>query len=157
MVVAVIAVRMMQPALDQIVDVVAMRHGFMAAIRPVPVRCVVTAGAEFWIAAIRIAVTHGDDMLLGVAVLGMLKVAVIEVIDMAFVLHGEMAASGAVNVRRGLAGTALFGCHGGSFSCPPSISGGKYAERPRRKRGHLGALKSLSGVSRQVFDRRLFA
>jgi hypothetical protein len=114
-----IAVWMVQPAVDQIVDVVAMRHGFMAAIGPVPVRRVVASGMELRIAAVRIAVAHGDDMLLGATVLGMLKVAMIEVIDVAVMLDGEMAARGAVNVRRSLAGTALFGCHGGSFVAHP--------------------------------------
>jgi hypothetical protein len=140
-IVAMIAVWMVQPAVDQIVDVVAMRHGFMAAVRPVPVRCIVASGVELRIAAIRIAVAHGDDMLLGAAVLGMLKMAVIEVIDVAVMLDGEMAASGAVNVRRSLAGTALFGCHGGSSVTHPQSLAGKYAERPRRKRGLLDALK----------------
>jgi hypothetical protein len=118
-VVAVIAVWVMQPALDKVVDVVAMRHGFMAAIRPMPVRCVVAAGAKLRITAVRIAVIHGDDMLLGAAVLGMLKVAVIKVIDVTFMLHGEMAASGAVDVRRSVTGTALLGCHGGSSIAHP--------------------------------------
>jgi hypothetical protein len=94
-----IAVRMVQPAIDQIVDMVAMRHGFMAAIRPVPVCRIMAAGAQFRIAAVRIAIVHRDDMLLDAAMLGMLEVAVIEVIDVAVMLDGEMAASGAVNVR----------------------------------------------------------
>jgi hypothetical protein len=99
MVVAVIAVRMMQPALDKVVDVVAMRHGFMAAIRPVPMRCLVAAGAVLRIAAVRIRVGHSDHMLLGSTALGMLKAAVIEIIDMVSMLDGEMAAGGAMNVR----------------------------------------------------------
>jgi hypothetical protein len=153
-IVAVIAVRMMQPAVDQIIDVIAMRHGFMAAIRPVPVRCVVAAGVELWIAAVRIAVTDGDDMLFGAAVLGMLKVAVIQIIDVAVMLHGEMAASGAVNVRRSLAGTALFGCHGGSLvahpqSAPenrPNGGGGKEAHRDALKCARLGPSGEWVGV-----------
>jgi hypothetical protein len=40
-----------------------------------------------------------------------------------FVPHGEMAASGAMNVGRSLAGSALFGCHGGSSVAHPQSSG----------------------------------
>jgi hypothetical protein len=99
MVVAVIAVGVMQPAVHEIVDVVAVRHRFMAAIRPVPVRRLVAGRVTLWIAAVRVAVAYSDHMLLRAAVLGMLKVAVIEVIDVAFMLHAEVAASGAVDVR----------------------------------------------------------
>jgi hypothetical protein len=94
-----IAVRMMQAAIHEIIDVVAVRHGFMTAVGPVPVACLVTGGVVLGIAPVRIPVGHGDNVLLGAAVLGMLEAAVIEVIDMAFMPYGEMAASGAMNVR----------------------------------------------------------
>jgi hypothetical protein len=120
-IVAVIAVRMMETPIHEIIDMVAVGHGFMAAVGAVPMPGFVAGGVVLGIAAVRIPVGHGDHMLLGAAVLGMLKAAVIEVIDVAFVLDGEMATSGTMNVRRGLAGTALFGCHGGSFHADPSI------------------------------------
>jgi hypothetical protein len=98
-VVAVIAVRMMQSAVHEIVGVVAVRHRFMAANRSVPVRRLVAGRVTLWIAAVRVPVVYRNHMLLGTPVLGMLKTAMIEVIDVAFMLHGEMTASAAVNVR----------------------------------------------------------
>ncbi len=121
-VVAVIAVRTMQAAVHEIVDMIAMRHGFVAAIRPVAMRRFVAGCVMLRIAAVRIPVAYGNHMLLGAAALGMLKSAVGDIIDVAFMPHGKMAASGAVNVRRSLAGTALFKCHGGSSIPHPQSS-----------------------------------
>jgi hypothetical protein len=98
-VVAVIAVRMMQPPIHEIIDMVAVRQGFVAAVGAVPVPRLVAAGVVLGIAAVRIPVGHADHMPLGAAFLRMLEATVIEVIDVAFMLHGEMAASGAMNVR----------------------------------------------------------
>jgi hypothetical protein len=98
-VVAVIAVRMMQPAVHEIVGVVAVRNAFMAAVRPVSVGRLVAGRVMLWIAAVRVPVGYRNYMLLGTPVLGMLKTAMIEVIDVAFMLHGEMTASAAMNVR----------------------------------------------------------
>lgn len=99
-IVAVVAMRMMQAAVDEVIDMIAVGHDFVAAIRPVAMRRLVAAGVMLRIATVRIAVAHGDHMLLGATGLAMLKASMIEIIDMAFVLHGEMAASGAMNVRR---------------------------------------------------------
>jgi hypothetical protein len=92
-----VAVRMMQAAVHEIIDMVAMRHGLVAAVGSMTVCRIVAGGVVLWIAAIRIALAHGDHMTLGAAVLGMLQAAVIEIIDVAFVLHGEMTAGGAMN------------------------------------------------------------
>jgi hypothetical protein len=121
-VIAVVAVWMMQAAVHQIVYMIAMRHSFVATTRPVPMRRLVTGRVILRIAAVRIAVAHGNHMMLGAATLGMLKATVIEIIGVAFVPHGEMAASGAMNVGRSLTGSALFGCHGGSSVVHPQSS-----------------------------------
>jgi hypothetical protein len=44
-IVAVIAVRMVQPSINQIIDVVAMRDRLMTAIRTVPMSCLMSASA----------------------------------------------------------------------------------------------------------------
>jgi hypothetical protein len=98
-VVAVIAMRMMQSAVHEIVGMVAVRNGFMAATRPVPVRRLVAGRVMLWLAAVRVPVGYRNYMLLGTPVLGMLKTAMIKVVDVAFMLHGEMTACAAVNVR----------------------------------------------------------
>jgi hypothetical protein len=85
-------------------------------------------------------------MLFGATVLGMLKAAVIKVIDVAFVLHGEMATSGAMNVQRGLAGTVMFGCHGESFHAHPSIITQDIPKRVAAERGRLdAAVRTVGG------------
>lgn len=71
-VVAVIAVRMMQTAVHQIVDMIAMRDSFVAAVGPVTVCRIVAARVVVRIAAVRIAVAHGDHMTLGATALEML-------------------------------------------------------------------------------------
>lgn len=139
-IVAMVAVRMMQPAVREIVDMVAMRHGFVAAVGSVAVCRIVAARVMLRIAAVRIALAHGDHMMLGVAALGMLQAAVIEIINVAFVPHGEMTASGAMNVVR----SARFGCHGGSFRCPPPIIDADYAEAGRRGKEDISTLAGTS-------------
>ena len=47
MIVAVVAVRMVQVPLDEVIDVVAVRHRLVPAARPVAVRLLVTAGLPF--------------------------------------------------------------------------------------------------------------
>jgi hypothetical protein len=137
-IVAVIAVRMMETTVHEIVDMIAMRHGFVPTIRPMPMRRLVATGVMLRIAAIRIAVAHGDHMLLGAAALGMFQVTVIEIIDVAFVSHGEMTAGRAVNVGRSLAR-----CHGGVLSLPTlNHWHGLCRTSPPRKRGHLDAFNS---------------
>jgi hypothetical protein len=118
-IIAVIAMGVMQAAFDEIIEMVSVGHGFVTTIRPVPVQFLMAAGVTFRIATVRIPVAYGNHVLLGAAAFQMLKPAVDEVVDVAFMLHGEMAASGAVNVRRSFSGAALFGCHGGSFVAHP--------------------------------------
>ena len=66
-----IAVQMMQPAVHKIVDMAAVRHGFVAAIRPVPVRRLVAGCVTLWIAAVRVPVGYRNHMLLRAVVRGM--------------------------------------------------------------------------------------
>ncbi len=70
MVVAVIAVAVMQPAVDQEVYVVAVGHGGMAAV-------IVGAGALHRSAVRGIGRAHGDDMRVVVALVRMMQVAVV--------------------------------------------------------------------------------
>lgn len=87
-IVAVIAVWMMQTAIDEIIDMVAMRHGLMTAVGAVPMPRLVAGRVVLGIAAVRIPVGHRDHMLLYAAMLGMFEAAVIEVIDVAIVPDG---------------------------------------------------------------------
>lgn len=151
MVVAVSAMRMMQTPVYEIVDVIAMRHGFVAAIRPVPVLRLVAGGVMVRIAAARIPCTHADDMLIGTAPLGVFEPAMIEIIDMAFVLHGDVPAAWAMDVRRNLVGTALFGGHGGSF-LPPLNHRQEICQRSGCGKGHTSGRRHVRfGVEKQTW------
>jgi hypothetical protein len=94
-----VAVRVMQAPVHQIIDMVAVRHGLVAAVRAVTVSGIVAGGVILGIAAIRIDVTHRDRVLICPAALAVFKAAVIEIIDMAFMLDGEVAAARAVHMR----------------------------------------------------------
>ena len=94
MVVAVIAVLVMQTAVDNVVDVIAVRYGFVAATFAVNVA---VAGVNR-MAAVRIGFIDAQGVFIVVAVVLMVQVAVMQIIDVAFVFDGSVAAVCAVNV-----------------------------------------------------------
>ena len=74
-IVAVAAMRMMQVAGDQVVDVVTMRHGFMAAARTVLVARLVAAAGVVRRASVGIGGTHLDRVLVEVIAMRVMQVA----------------------------------------------------------------------------------
>ena len=98
MVVAVVAVRVVQVAIDEVVDVVAMRHRFVAAAGAVHVSRFVAAAVVFRRAGVRVGGTDGDDVFVNVVAMRVMQVAVVQVINVAFVLDGGVAAVRAVLV-----------------------------------------------------------
>ena len=94
MVVAVISVLVMQTAVDDVVDVIAVRYGFVAATFAVNVA---VAGVNR-MAAVRVGFIDAQGMLVAVAVVFMVQVAVVQIIDVAFVFDGSVAAVCAVDV-----------------------------------------------------------
>ena len=98
MVVAVPGVRVVQVPVDQVVDVVAMRDGRMAAVRPMHVGRLVAATGMRGGAARRVGVGHRNHVLLDRRARLMMQVPVMEVIDMSVVMNGDVAAIGAVGM-----------------------------------------------------------
>ena len=94
MVVAVVAVLVMQTAVDDVVDMIAVRYGFVAATFAVNVA---VAGINR-MAAIRVGFIDAQGMLVVVAVVLMVQVAVVQIIDVAFVFDGSVTAVCAVDV-----------------------------------------------------------
>ena len=94
MVIAVIAVLVMQTAVDDVVDVIAVRYCFVAATFAVNVA---VAGVNR-MATVRIGFIDAQGVLVVVAVVFMVQVAVVQIIDVAFVFDGSVAAVCAVNV-----------------------------------------------------------
>ena len=108
-VVAVIAVRVVQMAADQVVGVVAMRDSFVAAAGAVLVGCVVAAAIVLRGAARGIDAADFELMLFDCRVL-VVQMAVVQVIDVAIVFDAGVAALGAVL----MCVVAVMLCHGHS-------------------------------------------
>ena len=89
-----IAVLVMQTAIDDVVDMIAVRYGFVAATFAVNVA---VAGVNR-MAAVRVGFIDAQGMLVVVAVVFMVQVAVVQIIDVTFVFDGSVAAVCAVNV-----------------------------------------------------------
>ena len=94
MVVAVIAVRMVQVAVDEIVDVIPGRHRFMAAPWSVNVARLVTAAARR--AFVRIFGAHFELMLVYMIAVRMMQMTVMQIINVIVVLDCSMSTVGAM-------------------------------------------------------------
>lgn len=94
MVVAVITVLVVQTAVDDVVNVITVRYGFVAATFAVNVA---VAGVNR-MAAVRVGFIDTQGVFIVVAVMLMVQVAVVQIIDVAFVFDGSVAAVCAVNV-----------------------------------------------------------
>jgi hypothetical protein len=90
-IVAMIAVRVMQATLDEIINVIPMRHGGVAALWTMDMRGFVAPVAVFRRAAVRVAVAHLDHMLNDAVAAWMMQMAVVKIINMVAVLDGEVS------------------------------------------------------------------
>jgi hypothetical protein len=93
-VVAVIAVRMVQVAVDEIVDVIPMRHRFMAAPRSVNVARIVAAAARR--ALVRIFGAHFEPVLVYMIGVRMMQMTIMQIINVIVVLDCSMSTVGAM-------------------------------------------------------------
>lgn len=98
-IIAMIAMRMMQASIDEIVDVVTVRNCLMTAAGAMPMRRFMSARTVLRRATIGVAVGHFEDVVLGMAILHMLQMTVIEIIEVVLMPNGNMAAVGAMDVR----------------------------------------------------------
>lgn len=98
MVVAVAAVGMVQVAAHEVVHVVAVRHGLVAAAGPVDVALIVAAAGVGRRAGVGIRGADGEAVLVHMPAVDVVKVAVVQKVHMAVVADGGVAAAGAVLV-----------------------------------------------------------
>ena len=98
MIVAVVTVRVVQVTVDQVVDVIAVRNGFMAAARPVLVALVVSAAVMPGGAVLRVHGIHVQLVLIHMIAVDMVQMPVMQVIRVAVVLDRGVPAAGAVLV-----------------------------------------------------------
>jgi hypothetical protein len=92
-IVAVIAMRVMQVTVDEIVDVVAMRHGFVAAAWTMNVIGAVTAAAMVRRADGGVLVTDIDRMLVDMIAVRMMQMTVVQIIRVIAMADRDMAAT----------------------------------------------------------------
>lgn len=98
MVVAMSAMRMVQMPVDQIVDMVAVRHGLVSAARTMPVVLRMAIAGMVRGAGGRIARVDVQDMLVDMIAVRMMKVTVVKIVYVVAVPYGDMAAAGAMLV-----------------------------------------------------------
>ena len=96
-VVAVIAVWMMQSAINQVVHVIAMRNGSVTAIGTMNVLPVVAFRTERALVGIR--GTDGDGMFVHVVAVRMMQMAIVKIIHVPIVHDGDMSAIFAMDMR----------------------------------------------------------
>ena len=101
MVVAMIAVRMVQAPVDEIIEMVSMGDRLMAAIWTMLMRCIMPFRRLIARAAIRVLRRYFDDMLIDAATFKVLKVPLIKIIDVVCMPNRNVATSRPMNVRLG--------------------------------------------------------
>jgi hypothetical protein len=92
-IVAVPGMDMVQPAIDQPIDMIAVRHHFVAATGAVDMRA-----RRHRRAAIGIGGRYRDHMFINMIAVDMMQMAIVQIIDMAVVQDHAVAAAGAVLV-----------------------------------------------------------
>jgi len=98
-IVAMRPVWVMQVAIDQIVDMVAVRHGLVAAPGTMAMTDLVPGAAMAGRAASGVACIDGDLVLVDMAVVWVMKVAVVQIVDVTVVPDGDMAAARPMGMR----------------------------------------------------------
>jgi predicted ATPase len=96
MIIAVCSVRVMQMAVDQIVHVIAMRHGFVAAAGTVNVIGWMSATVVARRARRGIGCAHWDLVFVHMIAVRMMQVAIVQVVRVPIVLDRGVAAARAV-------------------------------------------------------------
>jgi len=98
MIVAMVAVRVMKMPFDQVVHVIAMGHSFMPASRSVHMALVVRAAAVLGCAPVGIGLRYINLVFIDVIAVHMVQMPVMQVINVASVADGRMAAIGSMSV-----------------------------------------------------------
>ena len=81
MVIAVIAVRVVQVRADEVIEMIAVRHGLVAAACPVHVRLLVIGARVARRARVGVLLADREHMLIAVVAVRMMQVSIVQVID----------------------------------------------------------------------------
>ncbi|MCO7233471.1 MULTISPECIES: hypothetical protein [unclassified Cobetia] len=91
MIITVVTMGVVQVAIDQVVDVIAVRNRFVTATRTMYVIRRMSIAAMLRCAGIGIYRSYLDDMLIHVVFMGMMQVTVMEVVNVVAMLDAGMA------------------------------------------------------------------
>jgi hypothetical protein len=94
-----VTVRMMQVAIDEIVDVIAVRHRLVPATGSMHVTGLVPGAAMLGRTTIGIAVGNLDHMLVDMVAVRMMQMPVVQIVDVTVVADGYVAAVGTMLMR----------------------------------------------------------
>lgn len=98
MIVAVVPVRVVQMSADEVTDMVAVGQGGVTAVGAVGVALRVLVPAMTGCATGGVGAGHAQDVFVHVAAMDVVQVSVIQIVRMAVMDHGEVAAAGLVPV-----------------------------------------------------------
>lgn len=93
-----VAMRVVQVAVNQVVDMVAMWHGLVSATGAVYMAWLVAGAMVRRRAAVGVGCRNGNDMLIHMVAMWVVQVAVVQIINMAVVLDSRVSTTGAVLV-----------------------------------------------------------
>jgi hypothetical protein len=92
---------MVQTAVHQVVNMIAMRHGFVAAVSTVSVRLFMGLATVVRRAFLRIRRGHLDPMLVHMIAVSEVQVAIVKIIGVVLMFHGSVPAVRAMDVAVG--------------------------------------------------------
>lgn len=98
MIIAMIAVRMVQMAVDEIIDMIAVWDRFVAAARTMDVGSIVSGAVMVGRATIRILVAHLNPMFIHVTRVRVVKMTIVEVVHVVAMPNRDVAALWSVRV-----------------------------------------------------------
>jgi hypothetical protein len=140
-VVAMPLVRVVQVSVDQIIHMVTVQHLFMPTVLSVHVRDRMRATVMLWRAEIRISRSYHERVLVCMIAMGVVEMAIVEIIRVAIVRNSGVAAIGSVYVSMRLSFQTTSGSH--SF-----LPADKRLPKPSERRG--GAVVNCEGEGRNI-------
>jgi hypothetical protein len=98
MIITMIAMGMMKMAIHQIINVVAVGNSLVAAARTMDMASVVAGTLMVWGANIGVRVGNGNHMLVNMVHMGVMKVAIMKIINMPLMKDSGMATARTVDM-----------------------------------------------------------
>jgi hypothetical protein len=97
MVIAVIAMHMMQPAINEVISVIPVRQRFVPTCPAMFMACVMPLTGV--VAYIRVGRAHLDAMLVNVVFMNVMQMSIMNVIDVPFMANRRVSATGPMLMR----------------------------------------------------------